>query len=339
MKTKQILITFDHELFLGSNSGTLEKCILLPLKEIISIFSKYNIQIVFFLDTLYYEKARNEKDYIENFNKLKSHLIELLKLGHLIFPHIHSHWDQGIYHKETKTWDLSDTQNYRFFNNSQDSKDRYFEICFKIVEELQQEAEVNYPIDSFRAGGWCIQPFEDYKPYFIKYNIKYDLSVVPMQHYIGQIHEYNFSNIKSSDIYSFENDPNIPNPKARFTEIPVTIFFWKYQLLNKLNKINTYLRDRLKIKHFRYFGDGQIATHKGMKYTPKNLGFLSIENLNWLTILKFIKITKKLDFIHFISHSKTLTPHNLLFLKIYLKIITSKYSIQSKYFEIRNRVN
>ena len=331
---KKVLFTFDYELFLGSNSGSFENCISIPLDKILKLFSKNNLQIVFFLDVLYYETAKNQIHYKEEFHKLQTQLIQLLQQGHIIFPHIHSHWLDAEYQLNTKTWNLSNTTKYRFQSINENLKKEIFDLSINTIKELQEMSNVFYPIHSFRAGGWCIQPFEDFKPYFKKYGIKYDLSVIPGHHYVGEIQQYDFSNIKETNLYKFENDPNEINLKGSFTEIPITTYSWNLKFFTKLNKINTVLRDKTNLKHFKYFGDGKIANHSGEKFTPKEIGNLSIENLNWITFFKYLVTTYKSDFVHFISHSKTITPHNLVFLKLYLKFLRKFFKVKNNYFEI-----
>ena len=46
-----IYFTFDYELFFGSNSGTIENCIVKPTNELIKIANKYNVKFTFFVDS------------------------------------------------------------------------------------------------------------------------------------------------------------------------------------------------------------------------------------------------------------------------------------------------
>ncbi|MBK7667512.1 MAG: hypothetical protein IPJ32_09355 [Sphingobacteriaceae bacterium] len=52
--TRNLLFTFDYELFLGKRSGTVENCILKPTDKILELFSKYKVtKAIFFVDTTY----------------------------------------------------------------------------------------------------------------------------------------------------------------------------------------------------------------------------------------------------------------------------------------------
>ena len=53
-ETKHIVLTFDHELFLGSRSGSVDTCMIQPTTLLQEIFDDFGIEkAVFFLDTTY----------------------------------------------------------------------------------------------------------------------------------------------------------------------------------------------------------------------------------------------------------------------------------------------
>ena len=62
---KEVLLTFDYELFLGSNSGTVENCLIKPTNKIIPILEKYNLKSIFFIDLTYLCRLYSIKDLHE----------------------------------------------------------------------------------------------------------------------------------------------------------------------------------------------------------------------------------------------------------------------------------
>lgn len=54
MEEKQILFTFDYELFLGSKSGSVKNCMLEPTKNVVAILNKNNVKGIFLLTVLTY---------------------------------------------------------------------------------------------------------------------------------------------------------------------------------------------------------------------------------------------------------------------------------------------
>jgi hypothetical protein len=335
-QTLRLLITFDHELFLGKNSGNLEYCLLEPGQIILDILKKFKIQGLFFFDTCFYREAENNNHYSQRFKNLQQHLIKILQEDHLIYPHIHPHWENATFDLDTLTWDLSNYKFYRFQSLNSEQQNSIFKDSINVISEIQKFANVFYPIDSFRAGGWCIQPFTDFKKQFIKHKITYDLSVIPNYQFEGEIHSYNFSNIANDKAYKFSEDPNLPDVNGNFIEIPITIYKWNFKFFKKLSKINAVLRDKIKLNHFEYFGNGKIASQNGIKKTPLDLDHFSFENLTWNTLLKYLFVTIQLKQVHFISHTKVLTRHNILCLRIYLYILSKFYTIKSNYTTFRN---
>ena len=53
---KNILLTFDYELFLGKRSGSAQKCMIEPTNELLKILLKNNAKAIFFIDTTYLDQ-------------------------------------------------------------------------------------------------------------------------------------------------------------------------------------------------------------------------------------------------------------------------------------------
>ena len=56
---KNILLTFDYELFLGSRSGTVDNCLIIPTSKILEVLKRHGAKAVFFIDTSYYSGWNN----------------------------------------------------------------------------------------------------------------------------------------------------------------------------------------------------------------------------------------------------------------------------------------
>jgi hypothetical protein len=59
METKNLLITFDYELFLGMRSGQPEDCMLQPTSALLAILGQYKTKAIFFVDTTYLCKLKS----------------------------------------------------------------------------------------------------------------------------------------------------------------------------------------------------------------------------------------------------------------------------------------
>ena len=63
---KQILLTFDFELFLGSRSGTVDNCLIKPTQELMKVLVPNNLSAIFFVDTLYLHRLKKESEQNQN---------------------------------------------------------------------------------------------------------------------------------------------------------------------------------------------------------------------------------------------------------------------------------
>ena len=50
---KNFLLTFDYELFLGSQSGTAQNCLIIPTNKLLALLSETKSNAIFFIDILY----------------------------------------------------------------------------------------------------------------------------------------------------------------------------------------------------------------------------------------------------------------------------------------------
>lgn len=245
-----IFLTLDYELFFGTNSGTQEKSIIYPTNRLLEILNKYNIKASFFIDSGYLIKLdehRNKYDVLEkDYQNIISQIKKLSASGHDIQLHIHPHWEDSYY--DGKKW-VIDTTRYRIHMFSDDEIDdivyRYKKVLVNIIGDR---------VFAFRAGGWCIQPFDKLKNALKKYNIWLDSTVFYDGKNDSVTHYFDFTNAPKKDIWKFEDDPIVEDIDGFFIEIPISsyrvslLFFWKLAFAKKLGG------DRHKA-----FGDGGVA--------------------------------------------------------------------------------
>jgi hypothetical protein len=233
----KIYITLDYEIYFGENHGTVEKCIIYPTNELIKIAENHGVRFVFFVDIGFIIKLNEfrkkypelEKDYLAITNQVKY----LSDTGHDIQLHIHPHWEDSFYNgnkwiidvKRYKLSDFNDTKIHTIVSN-------YKAALFAITKK---------PIFAFRAGGWCIQPFDKLKSTFIENGITLDSSVFRNGKFESKEYAYDFTGAPDKDIYTFENDVNIEQKNGTFTELPISsiknspLFFWTLFLLGRKN--------------------------------------------------------------------------------------------------------
>jgi hypothetical protein len=233
----KIYITLDYEIYFGENHGTVDKCIIYPTTELIKIAENHGVRFVFFVDIGFIIKLNEfkqkhpelEKDY----NAITNQVKYLSDTGHDVQLHIHPHWEDSFYNG--KKW-IIDVKRYKLsdFNNVEIHSivSKYKAALFAITQR---------PIFSFRAGGWCIQPFEKLKSAFIENGITLDSSVFRNGKYESKEYSYDYTGAPDKDIYTFEDDVNVEQKNGKFIELPISsiknspLFFWTLFLLGRKN--------------------------------------------------------------------------------------------------------
>lgn len=230
---RNILITLDYELFF-LESGSVEKCIIEPTEKLLSILDKHNIKASFFVDSGYIIKL---KEYMQSFEVLKKdydlitqQIKKLSTQGHDIQLHIHPHWEDSIF--DGKQW-VFDTSRYKLSDFSKVEIDYIVKSYSLVLEEI-----TNIKPSVFRAGGWCIQPFDIMANALYKYGIRVDSTLFPEGKTFTPAKSFDFTNTPIKSNWRFSEDPLIEVENGDFLEIPIssvltTPFFYFKFILNK----------------------------------------------------------------------------------------------------------
>jgi len=337
-KIIKILFSFDYELFMGSNSGSVQKCLIEPTNLILDILHQNKICSVFFIDASYLirleEMCKISECAAEDYKNIKNQICKVIDSGHFAYLHIHPHWKDAIYDQDTNTWDLSNKSFFSFEYISEIERKNIFNKSFEILNNIINQSKLKTPIKGFRAGGLYIQPFSIFLPFFKQYNIEYDFSVLPGSLSKMKNNSFDFSSYISTSYYKFANDVLNPVPDGEFIEFCIS------QLeLKNLNKIINGIMYRIlkRRKSFKPFGDGIssgniISSNTNNKFYSKET--VSVELLNNFKMKLVLKMLNKTDYLQFISHPKFISEYNLKIFDIFFKMINKKYEIESnhKYF-------
>lgn len=247
---KKILLSFDYELYFGSDTGTQVNSITRPTEKIRRLLAKYQIQGTFFVDAGYLLKLQSYQKKYPNlaydYLQLVEQIQTLAKEGHEIQLHIHPHWEDSFY--DGQRW-VMDTSRYRLHDFSKEEVQgivkRYKEVLTQLVENK---------IFVFRAGGWCLQPFSHLQEALKKEGVYMDSTVYHGGKNESITHYFDFRKAPKRSQWRFEDDPLQIDPKGFFTEIPIASyqlspwFFWKFLYLKKFGG-----------KKHQVFGDGVAA--------------------------------------------------------------------------------
>ncbi|HLP51919.1 MAG TPA: hypothetical protein VK154_13615 [Chitinophagales bacterium] len=333
---KTLLLTFDYELYLGANSGSAQNCSILPTNKILDILGKYKCTGVFFIDSLYLVRLKEEVGRQpaaqKDFDSVLAQIQRMVRDGHLVYNHLHPHWLDAKYDAISNTWNLADKSKFALSNLNPAEQDYVFDSSMQLLYNIIKPVNPDYKINGYRAGGFFIQPFEIFKRQFIKYGIKYEFSVQAGAKCSGPNNSYSFDYTSTPDksFYNFEDKVILENPNGQFVQFPLRecrVEGWR--------KIYSGLHYRLtsRYKYYQRYGDGlpsgnQITFEKaGIKSRFSHTEGFSIESMNSVKIDYYMQELENHNHLHIISHPKLISDYTLDVLDKFLARVTNKFEI------------
>ncbi len=324
---RNVIFSFDYELYLGAKSGSTDNCVLKPVSELIRILGRYKVRAVFFIDTTWLIKLKEissrSKKAETDFYNVVSQIRELVKAGHYLFPHLHPHWLNACYLEDVNQWRLTDYSKYHFHSLNMEEREFLFSSSVAILNEIIVPIQPDYRPTGYRAGGWSIEPFSDFEPFFRKYGIIND-----------------FSKIENCTPYPFSGNLMKDN-RGEFAEFPISKV--------KLPIINEYL-NRLLLKYLwimndRGTGDGKGAPEgkyqsnklQGNNETNMQQGEMAaIELLTRAKLHAYLKYLKSNPYMQFIAHPKMLSRHNLNVFQLWMNSAFHRFDIETDFMKMLN---
>ena len=308
----KILLTLDYELFLGEKTGTVENCLITPMKQLSLAVSDSGARFTIFVDANYlYRLNELRKKYASlesEYKKIVSNILQLRDEGHDVQLHIHPHWQFSSY--DGSRWSL-DHDHYKLSDLSIEEADEVFTSSKALLDSI-----LGYSTTAFRAGGFSTQPTSMLVKLFHKNGITTDSSVCAGQYYISPQQAYDYRTAPDKDMYRFDNDINIASNDGGFIEIPISmhtvspIFYWKYVATRVLKSPN-----------MRMWGDGLAvkATSDSIvnRLTRFSNGMATIDGYKASLLEKAYHNAKsnKRNIFCVIGHPKLATPYSVKKLK------------------------
>lgn len=314
----KLILSLDYELFFGNSSGSIESCMINPTQKLLDLLHSYNCKVSLFVDAGFLVKLREQAcDYPilkKQYAVIKQQLKSLSSQGHDLQLHIHPHWQDSYF--DGNHWVIN-TQRYRLHDFSSQEIDQ-------IVSNYKQELEScsEQTVFAFRAGGWCLQPFNKIKKALKNHDIWLDSTVFPQGHSDDPTRWFNFNTTPQKAYWHFNNDPLIPQQDGYFTEIPISaaktspLFFWKL-VLRKILSNNL----------FTSFGDGQAMIANRSYYiqrlTKTTYGPVMIDGSKAgqleCAFKEHLKLADKNSIFNVMGHPKSLSPYSLIKLEQFLQ--------------------
>lgn len=229
----KIAITWDYELFFGERSGSVAQCMLEPTDRLLELASKYKIPFTFFPDAGCLIKFEEQSDCHNELQRVKTQIQTWDSQGHETGLHIHPHWEKSVWMDGRWQHDLS---HYKLSDFSAEEASHIVERYASYMNSI-----LAHPLQGYRAGGWCAQPFTPVAEAMKKVGIRYDSSVFKGGKNTTSPYQYDFTDTPKASHWRFTEDPAVFDSEGAFTEIPIAsmnyspLFFWKLFVLGRLN--------------------------------------------------------------------------------------------------------
>ncbi len=317
---KKVFLTFDYELFFGKDSGSLDNSLLKPTDLLLDSLKENQALATFYVDTMYIERLNSLGKLKDDYKKVKRQIQRMLRDGHRVELHLHPHWNDAIYLEDTNRWKFPSYEHYRLQSYGAEKIGNIFDESVKTLYSIIHEVDPSYKFISYRAGGWCIQPFNLVKPSLERHNIYIDSSVVPELSYDSKAQYFNFKNTPKKAVYHFSDDPIVEDEKGDFIEVPSSVISMNFyeKILNKLLKRYT---------NCRSIGDGRgiEVVHSGNVFSrfKSSSRILSLDDIS-SHLIKHCLNKSEHTLIVFLSHPKFLSQDSFRGINEIAKVATFK---------------
>ena len=311
----QLFVTYDYELFFGEPTGTVEKCIIEPTNLIRAIAQRTGIKMVFFIDTGYLKKLLEFRDIHEKVNHeyhlVSNQISQLVQEGHDCQLHIHPHWEDCEH--DGSNW-IMKTDRYKLDDFSDEDIERIIHEYKDILLSF-----TNKPITSYRAGGWCLQPFNRVAKVFEDCGLKIDSTVFPEGKFTAGNYYYDFTGCPDKSTWQFSTDLIQEDKAGPFTEFPISNYFYRPVFFWRLFALG-----RLKPSQHKPIGDGYPMSSPGLrkKMLTKGMNLSASVDGYFVTKLKSVlkkNIKKGFNETIIIGHPKACTNFALKKLEQFIK--------------------
>jgi hypothetical protein len=212
-----LVVSQDYELFF-QRSGSLDKCLFKPCEMLLGFAEKRGIRITFFVDAGMLSRMQQLAGQFpvlqRDLSRVQQHIESIANRGHEIGLHIHPHWEDSRWHDGA--WDFSGTR----YKLDGFAADEVADIVHRYTGLLKDLCAGD--VKSYRAGGFCIEPFGRIRDALLEEGITVDSSVVPGAVLQDDEKGFNFGAIADAPWWRFDESPLQEAGNGEFIEIPVT---------------------------------------------------------------------------------------------------------------------
>ena len=250
-----VYLTLDYELFLGEKTGRPENCLIRPMDKLCKIADKHNFKFVIFVDATYLLRMQQLKGQFKEvdhqYGLVSKHVKSLAEQGHDIELHFHPQWLYSNWDEQSQEWKM-DRDHYKLSDMPLEAAKASLKAAKELLDSI-----VGYNTIAYRAGGFCLNEFEDFKETFKELGLKYDSSVARYAHIASKVHYYDYRRIPKEQIYKFSDSIKKKDNSRDYTELSISGFRftpWYYQFKVRPIKISA--------SHSKRYGDGTVISDK-----------------------------------------------------------------------------
>ena len=225
MKERTLVLSLDYELFFHA-SGSIERCLFEPTGALLEFAARHDLKLTFYIDAGMLDAMRRHRDRssIERgYDEIRRNVRHIHDAGHEIGLHVHPHWEDS--RLEKGCWDFSGSR----YQPSMFSTDEVSGVFDRYSNELNDITDG--AVRSYRAGGFCIEPFSHITPHLARNGIRIDSSVVPGAFLDDVEKGFDFRNAPSPGVWRFSDTPLRFDTDGDFTEVaisPLSLPFFHY---------------------------------------------------------------------------------------------------------------
>jgi len=287
-----------------------------PSDRLLAIARKHRIPLVFFVDVGFLIRLNEYKEQFPklnaDFEQITAQLKEMEELNCEIQLHIHPHWEKSSYDGEK--WVINTDGCYKLSDFSDAEAETIVRKYHHFLSTLTKQK-----ITTYRAGGWCIQPFKQIEKVFQELEIRKDSTVFPGGKFESEHYQFDFTNVSPfENPYRFQSDVTEIEANGYFLEIPISswefspLFYWRLYLLGRLNP-----RDH------KMIGDGSFLAQPGRKKSVllnKTWNHVSSDGYYASQLMKQARYyqAKNLRTFVVIGHPKGMTNYSLEQLELFV---------------------
>lgn len=225
---KPLLLSVDYELFFGEDSGTVENCMIRPLKHLMEVLDAFEGKMTVFWDILHFYRLQQLAPEVDDL-RFDMELIEkqihtLLKKGHDVQMHLHPHWLDARWDKQKWRFSYNRFSLHRLWDDADpENMDSIMGVVTRarlLLEEVCRKVDPAYRVRVFRAGGYRVEPFGRLAAALQANGLRVDSSAGKGMRSFSDAYPFDFSRLPDFTHYRFDDTVMLHHSEGLFWEFP-----------------------------------------------------------------------------------------------------------------------